>query len=89
VRRAAPGWDVLGLDFGTATPAQGKEVVKAGGVALDCNDGGSHVLLSRLGVGGKARDLDRDADDAEHGEQDDEHARRFARPRASASRLAG
>ncbi|MET0287348.1 MAG: hypothetical protein ABW352_22880 [Polyangiales bacterium] len=53
----APGSDSLGIDFGSATPALGAEIVKAGGFAIDCNDGGGHIALSRLGLGGKARDF--------------------------------
>jgi hypothetical protein len=53
----APGSDWLALDFGTMTPALTKEVVKAGGFAIDCNDGGIHIKLSRLGLGGKALDF--------------------------------
>lgn len=53
----APGSDSLGLDFGSATPALAKEIANAGGFAIDCNDGGSHIQISRLGLGGKARDF--------------------------------
>jgi hypothetical protein len=53
----APGADWLALDFGSMTPALTKEVVKAGGFAIDCNDGGAHISLTRLGLGGKALDF--------------------------------
>jgi hypothetical protein len=53
----AAGSDMLGLDFGTATPALGKEIANAGGFVIDCDDGGSHITISRLGLGGKARDF--------------------------------
>jgi hypothetical protein len=53
----AAGSDALVLDFGTQTPALGKEIANAGGFAIDCDDGGAHVALSRLGLGGKALDF--------------------------------
>jgi len=53
----AAGSDNLGVDFGTATPALGKEIANAGGFVIDCDDGGSHITISRLGLGGKARDF--------------------------------
>lgn len=53
----AAGSDSLGIDFGSATPALGNEVVKAGGFAIDCDDGGGHITISRLGLGGKALDF--------------------------------
>jgi hypothetical protein len=56
----APGADWLALDFGSMTPALTKEVVKAGGFAIDCNDGSIHIDITRLGVGGKALEFFRD-----------------------------
>jgi hypothetical protein len=53
----AAGADTLGLDFGTMTPALGKEIANAGGFVIDCDDGGSHITVGRLGLGGKARDF--------------------------------
>ncbi len=49
------GSDVVVIDFGTATPKLGQDIVNAGGFAIDCDDGGGHVNLGRLGLGGKAR----------------------------------
>lgn len=54
----AAGSDSLGLDFGTQTPALGKEVAAAGGFVIDCDDGSSHIDIGkRFVVGSKARDF--------------------------------
>lgn len=53
----AKGMDSLGLDFHDNTISMENEIVKAGGFAMDCDDGGDHVvgwLSGRAGVGGKA-----------------------------------
>jgi hypothetical protein len=52
------GSDSLGVNFGAATPALGQEIAKAGGFAMDCDDGSSHIdTLSRFAIGGKAREF--------------------------------
>jgi hypothetical protein len=53
----AQGSDSLGLDFHDNTIAMENEIKKAGGFAMDCDDGGDHIvgwLSDRAGVGGKA-----------------------------------
>jgi hypothetical protein len=53
----AQGSDWLALDFHDGTLAAEDAVKKAGGFAIDCDDGGDHAiawLTSRAGVGGQA-----------------------------------
>jgi hypothetical protein len=47
----AEGADWLALDFAIASATWMANVVKAGGLAIDCNDGGSHIdVFSRFSV---------------------------------------
>ncbi|MGD8860639.1 MAG: hypothetical protein PVI30_11575 [Myxococcales bacterium] len=52
----AQGSDALGLDFHDGTIAMENEIVNLGGFAIDCDDGGDHIVgwITRAGVGGQA-----------------------------------
>jgi hypothetical protein len=49
------GTDVFILDFSQTSATFAQVLEAAGGFVIDCNDGGSHVALNRLGIGGNAR----------------------------------
>ncbi|WP_428267059.1 hypothetical protein [Haliangium sp.] len=50
----AAGVDTLVLDFAATSATFANEIVGAGGLAIDCDDGGGHVSLTRLGIQGRA-----------------------------------
>ncbi len=56
----APGKDVVIIDFAQQSATMSKEIASLGGTAVDCDDGGGHVVLGRLGLGGSAMQFLRD-----------------------------